>query len=81
MSSPSKIFGGRVSPYSRRRPAAAAGWAGLDGGDEVCAGFADRLEVAVEFRRNGAVAAEHALVHLLAELGHLGSPGVGGQRA
>jgi hypothetical protein len=37
----------------------------LDGGHEVRAGFADRLEVAVELDRAGAVAvAEHALVLL-----------------
>jgi len=32
------------------------GWPELDGGDEVRAGFADRLEVAVELDRAGAVA-------------------------
>ena len=42
----------------------------LDGGHEEGAGFADRLEVAVELDGSGAVAvAEHARVHLGAELG------------
>ncbi len=52
----------------------------LDGGLEEGAGLADRLEVAVEPDGAGAVAvAEQALVHLGAELAHLGALGVGGQ--
>ena len=54
----------------------------LDGGLEEGAGLADRLEVAVEPDRPRAVAvAEHSLVHLGAELAHLGALGVGGQFA
>ena len=57
------------------------GRAELDGGDEEGAGLADRLEVAVELDRSGAVAvAEHATVHLAAEFAHYGSLGVGWER-
>ena len=56
------------------------GGAELDGGLEEGAGFADRLEVAVQADGPGAVAvAEHALVHFGAELAHLGALGAGGQ--
>src|SRR6266513_6360120 len=56
------------------------GGAELDGGLEEGAGFADRLEVAVQPDGPGAVAvAEHALVHFGAELAHLGALGAGGQ--
>ena len=52
----------------------------LDGGLEEGAGLADRLEVAVQADGPGAVAvAEHPLVHLGAELAHLGALGAGGQ--
>jgi hypothetical protein len=54
----------------------------LDRGDEERAGFADRLEVTVHFDRASAVAvAEHAAVHLPAELGHLRTLGVRRQPA
>ena len=54
----------------------------LDGGDEEAAGFADRLEVAVHVDRSSAVAvAEHASVHLGAELAHLPAFVVGGELA
>ncbi len=56
------------------------GGPGLDGGDEEAAGFADGLEVAVHLDRSGAVAvAEHAAVHLGAELAHLAAFVVGGE--
>ncbi len=80
-SSPSKIFWRPSWPLS----AASSRWrlqggAELDGGDEEGAGFADGLEVAVQLDGAGAVAvAEHAAVHLGAELAHLGAFGVGGQ--
>ena len=52
----------------------------FDGGLEECAGFADGFEVTVQADRPGAVAvAEHPLVHLAAELGHLGAFCVGRQ--
>src|SRR5207249_956911 len=52
----------------------------LGRGHEVAARLADRLEVAVELDRAGAVAvAEHAAVHLAAELGHLAALGLGGE--
>jgi site-specific recombinase XerD len=52
----------------------------LDGRLEERARLADRLEVAVETDGPGAVAvAEHPLVHLGAQLAHLGTLSVGGQ--
>jgi hypothetical protein len=57
------------------------GGAELDGGLEERARLADRLEVAVQSDGSGAVAvAEHAVVHLGAQLAHLGALGVAGQR-
>ena len=58
------------------------GGAGLDGGLEEGAGFADGFEVAVQADGSGAVAvAEHPAVHLGAEFAHFGAFGVGGQCA
>jgi hypothetical protein len=58
------------------------GGAELDGGLEEGAGLADRFEVAVEVDGAGAVAvAEHAPVHLGAQLAHLGALGVFGELA
>ena len=74
--------GGRLGPCGGVVALALQGGAELDGGDEEGAGFADRLEVAVHLDGAGAVAvAEHAAVHLGAELAHLGAFGVGGQLA
>jgi hypothetical protein len=54
----------------------------LDGGDEEGARLADGLEVAVELDRAGAIAvAEHAAIHLAAELGHLAAFGLGRELA
>ena len=59
-------------------PLALEGGSELDGGDEEGARLADRLEVAIQVDRSGAVAvAEHALVDLSSELAHLGAFGVG----
>src|SRR5262245_17393668 len=50
----------------------------LGRGHEVAARLADRLEVAVQLDRPRAIAvAEHAPVHLAAELGHLAPLGLG----
>jgi len=52
----------------------------LDGGDEEGAGLADRFEVAVHLDGSGAVAvAEHASVHLGAQVAHLGAFVGGGE--
>jgi hypothetical protein len=51
----------------------------LERGDEEGVGLADRLEVAVELDRSGAVSiAERPAVRFSAELGHFGSLGVSG---
>src|SRR5262249_50397533 len=56
------------------------GGAGLDGGLEERARFADGLEVAVQAAGAGAVAvAEHPLVHLGPEFAHFGALGADGQ--